>query len=94
MLRDDQYFPIGGMYGSDWRADVSVAGGGTSRSGTSMVSGTWELTERNDVGVEVPERCEAVVCFLVRRFLDSGLSGSLMVRACPHWISQSFWSVW
>jgi predicted dehydrogenase len=29
VLRDDQYFPIGGMYGSDWRADVSIAGGGT-----------------------------------------------------------------
>jgi predicted dehydrogenase len=29
LLRDDQYFPVGGMYGSDWRADVSVAGGGT-----------------------------------------------------------------
>ena len=28
-MRDDQYFPIGGMYGSDWRADVSIAGGGT-----------------------------------------------------------------
>lgn len=29
VLRDDQYFPVGGMYASDWRADVSVAGGGT-----------------------------------------------------------------
>ena len=29
VLRDDQYFPVGGIYGSDWRADVSVAGGGT-----------------------------------------------------------------
>jgi predicted dehydrogenase len=29
MLRDDQYFPIQGMYGSDWRADVARAGGGT-----------------------------------------------------------------
>ncbi len=29
VLRDDQYFPIGGMYGSEWRVDVSVAGGGT-----------------------------------------------------------------
>jgi predicted dehydrogenase len=29
VMRDDQYFPIGGMYGSDWRADVSIAGGGT-----------------------------------------------------------------
>ena len=28
-LRDDQYFPIGGMYGSKWRADVGIAGGGT-----------------------------------------------------------------
>jgi UDP-N-acetyl-2-amino-2-deoxyglucuronate dehydrogenase len=28
-LRDDQFFPVGGMYGSDWRADVDVAGGGT-----------------------------------------------------------------
>jgi predicted dehydrogenase len=29
VLRDDQFFPVGGMYGSDWRADVEVAGGGT-----------------------------------------------------------------
>lgn len=29
ILRDDQYFPIQGQYGSEWRADVSVAGGGT-----------------------------------------------------------------
>lgn len=28
-LRDDQYFPIQGQYGSTWRADVKVAGGGT-----------------------------------------------------------------
>jgi myo-inositol 2-dehydrogenase / D-chiro-inositol 1-dehydrogenase len=28
-LRDDQYFPIGGMYGSEWRADFKTAGGGT-----------------------------------------------------------------
>jgi predicted dehydrogenase len=28
-LRDDQYFPIQGMYRSDWRADVRRAGGGT-----------------------------------------------------------------
>jgi predicted dehydrogenase len=27
-VRDDQYFPIQGTYGSSWRADVSVAGGG------------------------------------------------------------------
>jgi predicted dehydrogenase len=29
VLRDDQFFPIQGMYGSDWRADVTRAGGGT-----------------------------------------------------------------
>jgi predicted dehydrogenase len=28
MVRDDQYFPIQGTYGSTWRADVAVAGGG------------------------------------------------------------------
>ena len=28
LLRDDQCFPIGGMYGSDWRADAAIAGGG------------------------------------------------------------------
>jgi predicted dehydrogenase len=27
-LRDDQFFPIGGHYGSAWRADVTRAGGG------------------------------------------------------------------
>ena len=29
ILRDDQYFPIQGQYGSEWRADVGKAGGGT-----------------------------------------------------------------
>ena len=29
VLRDDQYFPIQGMYGSTWREDVAKAGGGT-----------------------------------------------------------------
>jgi myo-inositol 2-dehydrogenase/D-chiro-inositol 1-dehydrogenase len=28
-LRDDQYFPIQGFYGSTWRSDVAAAGGGT-----------------------------------------------------------------
>jgi len=28
-LRDDQYFPIQGLYGSTWRKDVASAGGGT-----------------------------------------------------------------
>lgn len=29
VMRDDQYFPNQGQYGSAWRADVDVAGGGT-----------------------------------------------------------------
>jgi len=29
ILRDDQYFPVQGMYGSTWRGDVAQAGGGT-----------------------------------------------------------------
>jgi len=29
VFRDDQYFPIQGMYGSTWRADITKAGGGT-----------------------------------------------------------------
>ncbi len=29
VMRDDQYFPIQGMYGSTWRGDVARAGGGT-----------------------------------------------------------------
>jgi len=29
ILRDDQYFPIQGFYGSTWRKDVALAGGGT-----------------------------------------------------------------
>lgn len=28
-FRDDQYFPIQGRYGSEWRADRALAGGGT-----------------------------------------------------------------
>ena len=29
VFRDDQYFPIQGMYGSTWRSDAALAGGGT-----------------------------------------------------------------
>ena len=29
VLRDDQYFPVQGMYGSTWRGDADRAGGGT-----------------------------------------------------------------
>lgn len=29
VMRDDQYFPIQGLYGSTWRKDVARAGGGT-----------------------------------------------------------------
>jgi len=29
ILRDDQFFPIQGMYASEWRSDVDRAGGGT-----------------------------------------------------------------
>jgi predicted dehydrogenase len=29
VFRDDQFFPIQGMYASEWRADVDKAGGGT-----------------------------------------------------------------
>lgn len=29
VLRDDQYFPIQGFYGSTWRSSVDLAGGGT-----------------------------------------------------------------
>ena len=28
-MRDDQYFPVQGLYGSTWRGDVAHAGGGT-----------------------------------------------------------------
>jgi predicted dehydrogenase len=28
-MRDDQYYPIQGLYGSTWRRDVACAGGGT-----------------------------------------------------------------
>jgi predicted dehydrogenase len=29
VMRDDQYFPVQGLYGSTWRGDVAHAGGGT-----------------------------------------------------------------
>jgi predicted dehydrogenase len=29
VMRDDQYFPVQGLYGSTWRGDVERAGGGT-----------------------------------------------------------------
>ena len=47
LLRDDQYFPIQGMYGSDWRADVGRAGEercSSTRSTTSMSCGGSSVT--------------------------------------------------
>ena len=45
VFRDDQYFPIQGQYGSTWRTDVAVAGGGTliehSIHDLDVCAGSW-----------------------------------------------------
>jgi predicted dehydrogenase len=51
VLRDDQYFPIQGLYASAWRADVAKAGGGTllEHSIHDVDVLRWLLGEPHDV---------------------------------------------
>ena len=51
LLRDDQYFPIQGLYASAWRADVARAGGGTllEHSIHDVDVLRWLLGEPHDV---------------------------------------------
>ncbi len=52
ILRDDQCFPVQGMYASDWRADVVRAGGGTliEHSIHDVDLLRWVLGEPREVG--------------------------------------------
>jgi predicted dehydrogenase len=52
LLRDDQYFPIQGLYASEWRADVAKAGGGTliEHSIHDVDVLRWILGEPQEVG--------------------------------------------
>jgi predicted dehydrogenase len=58
LLRDDQYFPIQGQYGSDWRADVGRAGGGTllEHSIHDVDVLRWILGEPTRVSARVAQR--------------------------------------
>jgi myo-inositol 2-dehydrogenase / D-chiro-inositol 1-dehydrogenase len=58
LLRDDQYFPVQGQYGSDWRADVARAGGGTllEHSIHDVDLLRWLLGEPTDVSAHVASR--------------------------------------
>jgi predicted dehydrogenase len=58
LLRDDQYFPVQGQYGSDWRADVSRAGGGTllEHSIHDVDVLRWILGEPTHVSARIAER--------------------------------------
>jgi predicted dehydrogenase len=51
VLRDDQYFPVQGLYASAWRADVAKAGGGTllEHSIHDVDVLRWLLGEPHDV---------------------------------------------
>jgi predicted dehydrogenase len=60
LLRDDQYFPVQGQYGSDWRADVGRAGGGTllEHSIHDVDVLRWILGEPTQVSARVAQRFE------------------------------------
>jgi predicted dehydrogenase len=60
VLRDDQYFPVQGQYGSDWRADVGRAGGGTllEHSIHDVDVLRWILGEPTEVSARVAQRFE------------------------------------
>lgn len=57
-LRDDQYFPIQGMYGSTWRKDVGLAGGGTliEHSVHDVDVLRWLLGDPREVSARVASR--------------------------------------
>jgi len=57
-LRDDQYFPIQGMYGSTWRKDATLAGGGTllEHSIHDVDVLRWLLGDPDDVTARVASR--------------------------------------
>ncbi len=58
VMRDDQYFPTQGQYGSEWRSDVGKAGGGTllehSIHDVDVLS--WILGPPTSVRAEVASR--------------------------------------
>lgn len=58
VLRDDQYFPIQGQYGSAWRADAARAGGGTllEHSIHDVDVLTWILGDPESVRADVASR--------------------------------------
>ena len=57
-FRDDQYFPIQGMYASTWRADAAKAGGGTliEHSIHDVDLLAWMLGEPSSVSAATAER--------------------------------------
>ncbi|HEX5613955.1 MAG TPA: Gfo/Idh/MocA family oxidoreductase [Acidimicrobiia bacterium] len=57
-LRDDQYFPIQGLYGSTWRKDAALAGGGTllEHSIHDVDVLRWLLGDPDDVTARVASR--------------------------------------
>jgi predicted dehydrogenase len=58
ILRDDQFFPTQGHYASEWRADVTRAGGGTllEHSIHDVDVLTWILGRPRDVRADVANR--------------------------------------
>ena len=58
VMRDDQYFPIQGFYGSTWRKDVAAAGGGTliEHSIHDVDVLRWLLGAPDDVSAHVASR--------------------------------------
>jgi UDP-N-acetyl-2-amino-2-deoxyglucuronate dehydrogenase len=60
VFRDDQYFPVQGVYASEWRADVARAGGGTlfEHSIHDVDVLRWLLGDPTTVRADVASRYE------------------------------------
>jgi predicted dehydrogenase len=58
VMRDDQYFPVQGLYGSTWRGDVRYAGGGTliEHSIHDIDVLRWLLGDPRDVSARTTSR--------------------------------------
>jgi predicted dehydrogenase len=86
VLRDDQYFPIQGIYGSTWRADVDKAGGGT-------------LIEHSIHDVDVIQwilgPAEAVGARTASTFGHAGIDDvASLALTCPDGVMATLVSVW
>ena len=83
LFRDDQLFPLGGPYGSTWRADAAKAGGGTliEHSIHDVDVLTWVLGEPTSVSASTSQFAGVPGIedlALVRMDFEGGHSAALM----------------